>query len=104
LLSGERIYSKKGNKITLSRERVNLIQHFAFLSLDAQRYALYIGVSLGGSIFGHVENAFLRVIFASCYNIEPLVLPWTLDCGVLGFTMQNLRRKYSQRNFWRKYV
>ena len=46
------------------------------------RDALYIGVFLGASIFGHVENAFLKIFFVFRYNIEPLILPWILDCEV----------------------
>ena len=63
--------------------------------------ALYIGVFLGTSIFGHVENAFLKIFFVSCYSIEPLIClgSWIVRLD-LGFTMQNFRRKYLQRNFW----
>ena len=65
------------------------------------RDALYIGVFLGASIFGHVENAFLKIFFVSCYNIEPLILPWILDCEV-GSWIRNA--KFSKKIFAEKFL
>ena len=82
------------------------------------RDALYIGVFLGASIFGHVEKAFLKIFFVSCYNIELLILPWILDCEVGSwilnakfskkifaekFLVKKICRKHLQINFWKKY-
>ena len=65
------------------------------------RDALYIGVFLGASIFGHVENAFLKIFFVSRYNIEPLILPWILDCEV-GSWIRNA--KFSKKIFAEKFL
>ena len=65
------------------------------------RDALYIGVFLGASIFGHVENAFLKIFFVSCYNIELLILPWVLDCEV-GSWIHNA--KFSKKIFAEKFL
>ena len=56
---------------------------------------------LGASIFGHVENAFLKIFFVSCYNIELLILPWILDCEV-GSWIHNA--KFSKKIFAEKFL
>ena len=65
------------------------------------RDALYIGVFLGASIFGHVEKAFLKIFFVSCYNIELLILPWILDCEVGSWI---LNAKFSKKIFAEKFL
>ena len=65
------------------------------------RDALYIGAFLGASIFGHVENAFLKIFFVSCYNIELRILPWILDCEV-GSWIHNA--KFSKKIFAEKFL
>ena len=48
-----------------------------------------------------VENAFLKIIFVSCYNIEPLILHWILDCEV-GSWIHNA--KFSKKIFAEKFL